>query len=305
MESIGRVGNDTKSPGHTRLTLSTDRAVEAVDLELRSSTQKKSPTKEPAAADETEQDIKLEQPGEKGTEAPKHAAHNGQTGNKEANEGPEKPAERSRLQGHTARKSQDSAVAAEAAAEGQRAGEKAAAAAGAQGEAQLKKSIATETADSEGMPGRSLPVEREGKTAEGSTEQAQMSKEAEAEQGPGEGKPDSSEGKESEAKSRPEKAAFAEKADSSEGNKQAVLSEEPKDEGTANEAAAAGKDRSGEAKKPAVMSDEQKAILERGASLMHEADEHDPKGIRLVRNMQVSFLCFRCNVLTNTDEVAF
>ena len=279
-----------------------------MDLELSSSTQKKGPSnKEPAAPGGTQQSDKLEQPGEKGAEAPKLAAQNGQTG-KEASEGPGKPAERSLEQEETARKAQGSAVAAKAAAHGEPcdvtvkeeraaeskgASENAAAAAGAQGKAQQKKSIATETAGSEGMPGEGLPVEREGEATEGSTKQAQMSKEAEAEHVQGEGKPDSDECKESEAKSKPKKVALAEKADSGEANKQAVLSEEPKGESAATEATAAGKDESGEAKKPAAPSDEQKVILERGASLMHEADEHDPKGIRLVRNMQVSFLCFR------------
>jgi hypothetical protein len=305
MESTGRLVYDEKFPGYTILILSMDRAVEAVeavDPELRSSTQKKAPTrKEPAAPGEIKQNNQLEQPGEKGTKAPKHAAHNGQTGKEEASEGPEKPAERSLQQGETARKAQGSAVAAEAAAEGKGAGENAAAAAGAQKKTQQKKSIAVETSDSEGMPGRSSPVEREGKTAEGSTEQAQMSKNTEADQGRGEGKRDSGKGKESEAESRPEKAALAETADGSEGNKQAALSGEPKGEGAANEAAAAGKDGGGEAKKPAAVSDEQKAILERGASLMHEADEHDPKGIRLVRTMQVSFLCFRFRAATSSQ----
>ena len=40
-------------------------------------------------------------------------------------------------------------------------------------------------------------------------------------------------------------------------------------------------------KKDANLSDEQKAILERGGSLLAEADEVDPKGIQLIRHMQV------------------
>ena len=38
-------------------------------------------------------------------------------------------------------------------------------------------------------------------------------------------------------------------------------------------------------------SSEQKAVMERGGSLMEEADQHDPRGIRLVRRMQVSRAC--------------
>ena len=40
-------------------------------------------------------------------------------------------------------------------------------------------------------------------------------------------------------------------------------------------------------KKEANLSDEQKAILERSGSLLAEADEVDPKGIQLIRHMQV------------------
>ena len=40
-------------------------------------------------------------------------------------------------------------------------------------------------------------------------------------------------------------------------------------------------------KKQAPLSDEQKAILERGDSMLAEADEADPKGIQLIRHMQV------------------
>ena len=44
-------------------------------------------------------------------------------------------------------------------------------------------------------------------------------------------------------------------------------------------------------KAAAPVSDEQKVVMERGGSLMEEADQHDPQGIQLVRHMQVSRAC--------------
>ena len=44
-------------------------------------------------------------------------------------------------------------------------------------------------------------------------------------------------------------------------------------------------------KAAAPVSDEQKAVVERGGSLMEEADQHDPQGIQLVRHMQVRHAC--------------
>ena len=61
-----------------------------------------------------------------------------------------------------------------------------------------------------------------------------------------------------------------------------------------SEAAAAGSKRSqeaeaeGQGRAAAPVSDEQTAVMERGGSLMEEADQHDPEGIQLVRHMQVS-----------------
>ena len=44
-------------------------------------------------------------------------------------------------------------------------------------------------------------------------------------------------------------------------------------------------------KAAAPVGDEQKAVMERGGSLMEEADQHDPRGIQLVRHMQVIHAC--------------
>jgi len=65
------------------------------------------------------------------------------------------------------------------------------------------------------------------------------------------------------------------------------------DEGGVEGKESVGKPESGDSKgedsgkKQAPVSDEQKVILERGDSLMAEADKQDPKGIQLIRHMQV------------------
>lgn len=65
------------------------------------------------------------------------------------------------------------------------------------------------------------------------------------------------------------------------------------DEGAVEAKESVSKPESGDSKgedsgkKQAPMSDEQKVVLERGDSLMAEADKQDPKGIQLIRHMQV------------------
>ncbi len=110
--------------------------------------------------------------------------------------------------------------------------------------------------------------------------QAAPSDAAVAEVKPSISKPDGGERKDEQSANQqmPGTSAAAGSATPAGSAKPAESESEPQGEVSKGEA-------SGE--KEANLSDEQKAILERGGSLLAEADEVDPKGIQLIRHMQV------------------